>query len=157
MSNKAEKKDQDLSSQDGEPSQIRLAVFEQKGGEKTPLARITFYKTEVGKWNVKLEAKTDENGKKLQPIIDRFVKKRAALQEGSAIMPPATALADDLIATGFIVEELPAADYTVGIQIELNTGRILGTNTALHDLASDDNPLGRRIIEPLSKNEWVAA
>ena len=133
---------------------VRLAIFDQKGDEKKHVATITLSEAADRTWNVQLAGQSDASVENLRPLLERFADERRALAETAsapqAASPP-EALAKLLGESGFTVEELPAGDYTVSIQIDMKNGLVLGTNDAMHGLVPKDNPLGRQIVESLAK------
>jgi tetratricopeptide (TPR) repeat protein len=55
-----------------------------------------------------------------------------------------------LAANDFIVERLPAGDHQLTFQIDLQTGKVVGTHEAMHPLANVDDGLGRSVFEAIA-------
>ena len=111
---------------------------------------MTLRKAEGVAW--KLEA-TGPSELRLRALLERFTETRRALTEDPAKHPetsPGDALADMLTAEGFIVEKLPAGDHQINFQIDLKTGKVVGTHAAMHALATSDDGLGRRVFEAIA-------
>jgi len=62
-----------------------------------------------------------------------------------------------LRAEGLVVEKLPSGDHQVSFQIDLNTGTVVGTHTALHPLAAADDLIARRVFEAITSGFSKAA
>ena len=60
------------------------------------------------------------------------------------------ALADTLTSEGFVVERLPPGDHQINFQIDLKTGKMVGTHAALHPLAAAEDGIGRRVFEAIA-------
>jgi hypothetical protein len=100
----------------------------------------------------RLEA-TGPSAEKLRPLLERFTETRRSLAESAATPPktsPADALADMLTADGFTVERLPAGDHQINIQIDLKTGKVVGTHATMHALADSDDSIGRKVFEAIA-------
>ncbi|MGH9563194.1 MAG: hypothetical protein ACRD3S_17205, partial [Terracidiphilus sp.] len=132
------------------PVAIRLAVFEGTGEQKRHLSIITLKKAEGTTWN--LEA-SGPSGEELLPLLERFAEARRTLAEGGAAPPetsPADALTAMLTADGFTSERLPDGDHQLNFQIDLQTGKIVGTHEAMHPLANAEDGIGRRVFEAIA-------
>jgi hypothetical protein len=55
-----------------------------------------------------------------------------------------------LMAGGFTVERLPAGDQQINFQIDLKTGKAVGTHAPMHALAASDDGIGRRVFEAIA-------
>jgi tetratricopeptide (TPR) repeat protein len=131
------------------PASVRLAVFKWTGEEKRHLSTVTLKKAEGVAWT--LEA-TGPPAEELRALLERFTEARWSLAKDAAALPtktPADALADMLTADGFSVERLPAGDHQINIQIDLKTGKVVGTHAAMHALAASDEGMGRRVFEAI--------
>ncbi len=140
-------------SEDGKSPPIRLAVFEVGAEQKRHLATVTLRKAEGTAWKLEAAGPSDASVEQLRPFLERFTETRRALTEDPAKHPetsPGDALADMLTAEGFIVEKLPAGDHQINFQIDLKTGKVVGTHAAMHALATSDDGLGRRVFEAIA-------
>jgi hypothetical protein len=129
---------------------VRLAVFEQVGADKIPLAIIATSKNEDGTWRLEAGGPSDSSVEKLRPLLEGFVVAR----KGLTVPPentPVEALSEILRAGGLIVEELVGGDHQLNFQINLNSGLVVGTHSALHPFAEADNALGRRIFDAIAR------
>lgn len=132
------------------PAAVRLAVFRETGGQKRYLSTVTLKKAEGIAWG--LEA-TGPSAEQLRPVLERFTETRRSLAENSLAHPntsPVDALADMLTADGFTVERLPAGDHQINIQIDLKTGKIVGTHAVMHAFAASNDGIGRRVFEAIA-------
>ena len=132
------------------PASVRLAVFKGTGEQKRHLSTVTLKKAEGVAWT--LEA-TGPSAEELRTLLERFTEARRSLPKGPAPVPiktPADALADMLTADGFTVERLPAGDHQIDIQIDLKTGKVVGTHAAMHALAASDDGIGSRVFDAVA-------
>jgi tetratricopeptide (TPR) repeat protein len=137
------------------PPDLRLAVFEAANGDKRHLGTVTFKKAEDVAWSVELAGPRQESIAQLQAFIQRLIESRRTIAENTtvpSVTSPADALTDMLTAEGFIVEKLPAGDWQVNFQIDLTTGKIVGTHSAMHPLAAADISLGHRLFEAIARS-----
>jgi hypothetical protein len=124
------------------------------GTEKVHLATITISKGDDGEWTAQCAADTEAAISRIRPALERFSASRRATADAanSASAPPDWhALADTVRQAGFLVEELPAGDYQVEIQLDLNSGSLVGAQAAMHALAAPANPLGRQVVDAIAK------
>jgi tetratricopeptide (TPR) repeat protein len=138
------------SRQGGASSAVRFAVFEMTGEEKSHLATLTFSNGDDSKWSAQGAGSSDSAIARVRPTIDRFAESRRTSVGGAATPPDWRTLADMLTEDGLIVEELPAGDYQISIQIDLNSGAVVGTQDAMHPFVASDNPLGRKVVEAIA-------
>jgi tetratricopeptide (TPR) repeat protein len=124
------------------PALVRLAVFRKGGEQKQHVATLTLKKPLGSAWT--LEA-SGPSADELSPLLQRFSDVRRSGPEAS----PADALTHMLISEGFIVEELPAGDHQINVQIDLRTGKVVGTHVPMHSLATGDEDVGRRVFEAI--------
>jgi hypothetical protein len=146
----AKTEDQNSLPEAGPLTPVRLAVFEGTAEQRQHLSTVTLKKEEGLAW--KLEA-TGPSAERSRPVFERFTETRRSLAESAAAPPitsPADALTDMLVADGFTVERLPAGDHQINLQIDLQTGKVLGTHAPLHALAALDDGIGRRVFEAIS-------
>jgi tetratricopeptide (TPR) repeat protein len=122
--------------------QKRLAIFEIFGSAKSAVGIVTVAKNAEGKWGVSGSADKDENATKLRAVIDQFVA------DGN---DHAGALAEKFRQAGYEVEVLPSGDYMLNLQFDLTSGEVIGTQEAMHPLATADNPLARNIVGAIAK------
>jgi hypothetical protein len=122
---------------------IRLAVFTTGGGQKQHLATLTLKKGDGDAWTLEASGTSAEE---LSPLLQRFSETRRA---GTAATP-ADALDDMLTSEGFSVERLPDGDHRVNFEIDMRTGTVVGTHSALHALAAADDDIGRRVFEAIA-------
>ena len=140
-------------SADGKSPPIRLAVFEVAGEQKRHLATVTLKKAEGTAWTLEAAGPSEASVEQLRPFIERFTETRRALTENAAApseTSPADALADMLTAEGFIAERLPAGDHQISLQIDLKTGKVVGTHATMHALAASDDAIGRKVFEAIA-------
>jgi tetratricopeptide (TPR) repeat protein len=131
------------------PASIRLAVFSGTGEARRHLSTVTLKKAEGVAWS--LEA-MGPSADQLRTVFERFAAARRSLATDATALPteaPAEALADMLTADGFTVERLPAGDHQINIQIDLRTGKVVGTQAAMHALAASGEDMGRRVFESI--------
>ncbi len=149
MNEGAATEEQKSAAQIAAPASVRLAVFKGTGEEKRHLSTVTLKKAEGVAWT--LEA-TGPSAEELRTLLERFTEARRSLAKDAAAPPtnsPADALADMLTADGFTVERFPAADHQINIQIDLKTGKVVGTHVATHALGAFDEGMGRRVFEAI--------
>jgi hypothetical protein len=146
----AKTEDQNSLPEAGALSPVRMAVFEGEGEQKQHLSTVTLKKAERSAWT--FEA-TGPSAERLRPVFERFTESRHSLAESAPahlITPPADALADMLMADGFTVERLPAGGHQISFQIDLKTGKAVGTHAPMHALAASDDGIGRRVFEAIA-------
>jgi tetratricopeptide (TPR) repeat protein len=128
---------------------VRLAVF--KGtAQRKHLSTVTLRKAEGVSWT--LEA-TGPAADEVLPALERFTEARRALAAADAAPPetsPADALTAMLTTDNFIVERLPAGDHQLNFQIDLQTGKVVGTHEAMHPLANAEDGVGRKVFEAIA-------
>jgi len=124
------------------PSPVRLAVFRTGGEQKQYAATLTLKKGNSDAWT--LEA-SGPSADELGPLLQRF----GDTPRSDSGTSPADALTDMLTSEGFIVEKLPAGDHRINIQIDMRTGKVVGTHAAMHPLATDDSDIDRRVFDAI--------
>lgn len=150
MNAEMEPKEQTSLPQTRTPAAVRLAVSKGAGAQKQHLSTVTLTKAEGVAWT--LEA-TGPSTEQLSPVLERFTELRRSLAGSDGAPPqtsPAEALADMLTAEGFTVERLPAGDHQINIQIDLKTGKVVGTHAAMHALADSGDGIGRKVFEAIA-------
>jgi hypothetical protein len=145
--NKGSESEEPISApQTAAPAPVRLAVFKETGEEKRHLSTVTLKMAKGMAWA--LEA-TGPSADELRPLFERFIEARRSLANNAVVLltkTPADALADMLTADDFTVERLPAGDHQINFQIDLKTGKVVGTHAAMHPLAASDEGMGRRVF-----------
>ena len=133
----------------GSPCRYQACRLQGNGEHKRHLSITTLKKTEGPAWTLEASGPSVEE---LRHVLERFTETRKTLAEsGSAPeISPADALEAMLMAEGFTIERLPAGDHQLNFQIDLQTGRIVGTHEAMHPLASADDEVGRRVFEAIA-------
>jgi tetratricopeptide (TPR) repeat protein len=131
------------------PVAIRLAVFRGTGEQRRHLSIITLKKAEGPEWTLDASGPSAEE---LRPVLERFTEARRTLAESGAApeISPADALDAMLTAEDFTVERLPDGDHQLNFQIDLQTGKVVGTHETLHPLASADDGVVRRVFEAIA-------
>ena len=153
MNDTNEPKDQASPPDGGASPAVRLAVFQVIGGETKHPTTITLSRMADGKWNLQAAGPSDAAIEQIRPLLERFAANRKSLA-GDDAKPPESpapdALTDMLTAEGFVVEKLPDGDHQINFQIDLRTGRSIGTHAAMHSLAASDDGVGRRVFDALA-------
>jgi hypothetical protein len=134
---------------------VRFGVFEMIGEEKKTLAKIAISKQEDGTWAAQLSGDTEAILAKIQSVLDRYGDNSRALAVADGADPASVprdwnVFADMMRQEGFVVEELPAGDIQLNVQLDMVSGRLIGTQQAMHALAASDDPLGRRLVEAIA-------
>ena len=153
MNETNEPKERASSPDGGASPAVRLAVFQVIGEEKNHLSTITLSKMEDGKWNLQAGGPSDASVEQIRPLLERFAESRQVLAANDAKPPESSApdaLTDMLTAEGFVVEKLPDGDHQINFQIDLKTGKAVGTHAAMHPLAASDDGLGRRVFDAIT-------
>jgi tetratricopeptide (TPR) repeat protein len=131
---------------------VRLAVFEGTEAEKTHLSILALKKGEDGNWTLNIGGPDIE---RMKPYIERFRDERRKLAKNGVPVDRALlskALTGLLTSEGFIVEELPAADHQINFQLDQQTGKMVGTHTALHPLAAANADAARNTFEAIARS-----
>jgi hypothetical protein len=131
MTETNEPAEQRPSAEVGAPSAIRLAVFEVAGEEKTHVGTITLSKDDGSDWTAQAARFSDSALARIRSAIERFAESRRAsvgseAAHSRAAPPDWHTLADMLTEDGFTVEELPAGDYQINIQMDLSNRIVVG-------------------------------
>jgi tetratricopeptide (TPR) repeat protein len=145
------------------PISRRFSIQKIFSDKKTPVGKLTVFRSPAGSWEVQLGADSQEFVGEIRAIIAQekaVLKSRSPGEATSAADLPETwpifVLA--LEKNGFQLEPLPAADVSFNFEIDTNSGRILGWQQALHPFRGpSDDELGKRILESVSKGMTNAA
>jgi tetratricopeptide (TPR) repeat protein len=127
-----------------------LAVFERNGEERTLVARLTLMADgEVGE-HVRIEGQSEESVAKVREIVERFSseeKARPVSQDHGTETSTRkwVGLSEALKAEGFGIEDISSGDYQINIEIDLQSGFLVGAQDGLHTFAPPNNPLARNI------------
>ncbi|WHT78535.1 hypothetical protein [Pseudomonas rhodesiae] len=130
----------------GEPAlpTIRFAVG--TGGESLPPAQVTLIEQSDGSIKFKVTgdaASTPDIAKVAADACEEMTPPDLDL-EGRFLLV-ANALRARFEAQGYLVQELPSADVMVTAVFDLRTGRMVGRQQALHDVAPLDTKIAERV------------
>ncbi len=148
-----EPSDQTPTPEDADVPPRRLAIFEGEGAEKTPLGIVAAFKTDDGNWSLQCSADTGDAIGKIRSVLEPHAAKGRASRAADRVpdQPDFAELAAAFSQHGYIVEEIPAGDYQVSLQLDLERGTMIATHAAMHNLAPSDNPLGRQVFDAIAQ------
>lgn len=132
------------------PLHKRLAIFETVAGQIVQLGRLTASKVNSDEAEVKLEGATEETLQRIRHLINPDLMK----SKTSGKKPLDEIIADFkkiIEAEGFQTEVIPEGDYQVMFTFDMNTGKVIGTQKALHSYATDPEDLATNMMQSIKK------
>lgn len=132
------------------PLHRRLAIFETVAGQIVQLGKLTVSKTCSDQAEVKLEGATDETLQRIQHLIDSDLMKSKT--SGKKSLDDIVADFKELIKEeGFQAEVIPEGDYQVMFTVDTNTGKLIGTQKALHSYTTGPEDLAANMMQSIKK------
>ena len=128
----------------------RLAVFECDGEQKNLIARL-MVTVDGGKGSLRIDGPTDDGVKRIGSIIERLRSEavHAPSLESLRSQPWPDkwgGWVEALEKEGFATAEMPPHDAEIKIEVDLPTGRVVGSLNTLHDFAALNEALIRRMV-----------
>lgn len=137
----------ELTALEGTPAasgQMRLAISEAGGDGRSVLGIITVGKDAEGRLAVSGAADTDDNAAKLRAVLEQH--------KGAGAANDAKDLAEAFQQAGYQVETLPSGDLQINLQLDLDSGDVIGTHQAMHALAAPNNKLARDVRDAIARH-----
>lgn len=133
----------------------RLAVFEFDGEEKKLIARL-MVTVDGGQGSLRIDGPTNDGVKRIGSIIERLRSETARTPSLESLRNqpwPAKwgGWVEALEKEGYATAEMPLHDAEIKIEIDLPTGRVVGTLNKLDGLAVLDESLIRRMVASIGE------
>lgn len=143
-----EPSDQTPTREDSKVPAARLAIFETAGAQKASLGIVAAIKADDGNWSLQCSATMGDALNKIRAVVEAYAATRNTLPAADRVSEPPDfgQLVAAFNEAGYIAEEIPLGDYELKFQLDLDSGRMIATHSATHDLVASENPLARQML-----------
>jgi hypothetical protein len=137
--------------QSDEEAVMRFAVSEPQPAPQALLAMITISRRKDGEYTLQLGAQSQEAFARLTPLLTPFRFQRSSAPPPNDL-PNGQELIDMLTAHGLVTQQIPLGDSEIQIQIDLQSGRVVGSHKEMHSFANSQEDISQRVFAAVAKS-----